>query len=167
MPPLAAWKKPARSWSAPVNAPRRCPKNSDSISVSGIAPQLTATNGCGARAPSRWISRATSSLPEPDSPVIATGAMLRASRAMLSRTASMAGDAPMSVPSPGDGMPPTGRAAPASGSVTRAAVATGCAGRARGSKRVAAPGAPPSTTDCRSAERTSVRSATRPTGLDR
>jgi len=42
---LAVWKKPSRSAFAPVKEPLRTPKNSDSSSDSGIAPQLTATNG--------------------------------------------------------------------------------------------------------------------------
>ena len=50
------------------------------MSSEGIAPQFTGTNGPSARAPLSWISRATSSLPVPDSPVMCTGAWLRATR---------------------------------------------------------------------------------------
>ena len=50
MPPCAALKRPSRRLVAPVNAPRSCPNSSASISVSGNAAQLTATNGPSARA---------------------------------------------------------------------------------------------------------------------
>ncbi|MNN36180.1 hypothetical protein D3C81_1500640 [compost metagenome] len=94
MPPLAAWKKPPRSLSAPVKAPLTWPKNSDSISVSGMAPQLTAINGCEARALIAWMARAARSLPLPDSPLMTTGAMLRASRESERRTSCMAAEWP-------------------------------------------------------------------------
>src|SRR5437899_1758590 len=45
VPPAATSKRPRLRRSAPVNAPRSCPKSSDSASVSGSAAQLTATNG--------------------------------------------------------------------------------------------------------------------------
>ena len=63
---------PGLSATAPVNAPFLWPNSSDSISSSGIAPQLTATNGAFAREPSVCSARATSSLPVPLSPVIST-----------------------------------------------------------------------------------------------
>ena len=47
MPPLATSNSPTRCSSAPVNAPLRWPNSSLSISVSGSAPQLIATNGIG------------------------------------------------------------------------------------------------------------------------
>ena len=72
MPPSASWNRPGLSAIAPVNAPFSWPNSSDSISASGIAPQLTATNGFFARAPSVCSARATSSLPVPLSPVIST-----------------------------------------------------------------------------------------------
>ncbi len=59
-------------WSAPVKAPRMWPKSSDSSSVSGTAPQLSATNGLSRRSELKWIARATISLPVPDSPVMST-----------------------------------------------------------------------------------------------
>ena len=46
VPRLASSKQPARRAIAPVNAPFSWPKSSDSSSVSGIAAQLSATNGC-------------------------------------------------------------------------------------------------------------------------
>jgi hypothetical protein len=46
---MSGLKKPPRSASAPVKAPFTWPKNSASISVSGIAPQFTAMNAPSAR----------------------------------------------------------------------------------------------------------------------
>ena len=65
-----------RAW-APVNEPFSCPKNSDSMSSLGIAAQLTTTNGPvsglpGSGSELKWMARATSSLPVPDSPSMAT-----------------------------------------------------------------------------------------------
>ncbi len=61
-----------------------------------MAPQLTATKGCSARGPPRWIIRAASSLPLPDSPLMYTGAWLFARRSIMLRTCSIAGDTPRS-----------------------------------------------------------------------
>ena len=108
VPPLAAWKKPSRSSPAPVKAPLRWPKNSDSIRFSGIAPQFTATKGFAARELWAWISRAASSLPAPDSPLIAIGAIERARRAIWARSDCMAVEAPIRrepVPSPSGAVP--------------------------------------------------------------
>src|SRR5213076_200081 len=52
--------------------------------VLGKAPALSATNGPAGWAPSRCSSRATSSLPDPLSPVISTGLGIAATRAMVS-----------------------------------------------------------------------------------
>ena len=68
VPPSAAWNSPLCACTAPENAPRAWPKSSDSSSGSGIAPQLTATNGLSPRGLARWIARARSSLPVPESP---------------------------------------------------------------------------------------------------
>ena len=52
VPPSASWKRPSRSAEAPVNEPRRWPKNSLSQISSGMAAQLTRTYGAGrSRAP--------------------------------------------------------------------------------------------------------------------
>ncbi len=59
-----------------------------------MAPQFTATNGCAARVLMAWIARAARSLPLPDSPLITTGAMLRASRDSEWRTSCMAAECP-------------------------------------------------------------------------
>ncbi len=82
------------SATAPVKLPFLCPKNSLSISSVGIAPQLTGTNGPSRRGPDSWISRATSSLPVPESPEMCTGAWLRATLAIISRSSSMGFDRP-------------------------------------------------------------------------
>ncbi len=64
-----------------MNAPRACPKSSDSTSPGGMAPQFTGTKGMAARGESSWSARATSSLPVPLSPemstVVETGASFR------------------------------------------------------------------------------------------
>ena len=69
MPPVVASKKPARSRSAPVKAPRAWPKSSLSSRVSVTAPQFTATKGPLLREHSSWMRRASRSLPAPLSPV--------------------------------------------------------------------------------------------------
>ena len=96
VPPLAAWKRPGRSASAPVKLPFLCPKSSLSIRSSGIAPQFTGTKGPSARGPCSWMRRATNSLPVPDSPLTYTGAWLRASRATRARTACIGAESPTS-----------------------------------------------------------------------
>ena len=60
-----------------------CPNSSLSISSPGIAAQFTSTNGLLARGDSRWIARATSSLPVPFSPVMSTRASVGATFSML------------------------------------------------------------------------------------
>ena len=100
MPPLAASKQPGRSLCAPVNAPFSCPKSSLSISVSGIAPQFSATNGSSARSLSSCRARAATSLPVPLSPVIRTVICVPAARRRRSETRAMAGEAPTSRPRP-------------------------------------------------------------------
>ena len=72
VPPEAVSNFPGFCRSAPVNAPFSWPNSSLSKSVSGIAPQSTATNGAEARGLAWWIARATSSLPVPVSPVTST-----------------------------------------------------------------------------------------------
>ena len=57
MPFSASRKRPLRSRSAPVNAPRTWPKSSLSRRFAGIAPQLTPRNGCFARGPATWMAR--------------------------------------------------------------------------------------------------------------
>jgi len=80
-------------------------------------------------------------LPEPDSPVIATGAMLRAIRAMLARTSCTAWETPSSI------VPADRSAAAVADPRSAGPVAAG-------------PGS-------WSAERTSARNASSPTGLAR
>ena len=52
-----------------------------------------------ARGPRVWISRATSSLPLPDSPAMCTGACERAKRSIMPRSDSISGDCPSKRPS--------------------------------------------------------------------
>ncbi len=78
VPPCAVWNSPALAWRASVNAPRSQPNSSASMSVSGMAAQLTSTNGPRARAPARWIVAATSPLPVPVSPRTRMGGERRA-----------------------------------------------------------------------------------------
>ena len=72
MPPWARANRPFLFATAPVNAPRTCPKSSDSSSVSGIAAQFTRISGMARCALRSWMARATSSLPVPVSPVMST-----------------------------------------------------------------------------------------------
>ena len=94
MPASAASKSPMRSATAPVKAPRACPKSSLSIKLSGVAPQLWATNAALRRSLSAWSARAISSLPVPVSPSTSTGSSLSAMRGSASRTSHHAGDSP-------------------------------------------------------------------------
>ena len=66
MPPVASTNLPIWRSVAPVNAPFSWPNRIDSTRLSGIAPQLTATNGLARRSPVPWMARAISSLPTPD-----------------------------------------------------------------------------------------------------
>ena len=83
-PAIGEFELPGSAVSAPVYAPRSCPKSSASASVGGMAPQLTATNGFSARGLWRWMAQATSSFPVPVSPVMSTVAWEGATRAMRS-----------------------------------------------------------------------------------
>ena len=68
VPPSAVRNSPALSLSAPVNAPFRCPKNSDAASSSGTVPQSTGTYGLFHLWLRSCISCATCSFPVPDAP---------------------------------------------------------------------------------------------------
>ena len=82
VPARASSKRPGLRVTAPVKAPFSWPNNSLSSRFSGIAAQLTATNGPVALGPCSWIARATTSFPVPDSPWISTVAVLGATRAI-------------------------------------------------------------------------------------
>src|SRR5215467_14282373 len=73
VPPCASTNLPICRSVAPVNAPFSWPNRIDSTRLSGMAPQLTATNGFDLRSPLPWMARANNSLPTPDSPSISTG----------------------------------------------------------------------------------------------
>ena len=71
--PIASTNLPVWRSVAPVKAPFSWPNRIDSTRLSGMAPQLTATNGLARRSPEPWMARAISSLPTPDWPSISTG----------------------------------------------------------------------------------------------
>ncbi len=98
VPPSADWNLPGRLAMAEVKAPFTWPKSSLSIKFSGMAPQLTATKGPEARLLRRWISRASSSLPVPVSPVISTLMSVAATRCSLRKISSIDGHEPMISP---------------------------------------------------------------------
>ena len=101
MPPAASSKRPARSRTAPVKAPRTWPKSSLSRSSPGRAPQFTATKGPARRGERAWIACATTSLPVPLSPVSSTVVSLCSRFSISRKTRSIAGERPMS-PGKGD-----------------------------------------------------------------
>ena len=74
---------------SPVKAPLTWPNNSLSSRSGGIAAQFSAMKGPALRAPTRWMVRATTSLPVPVSPVINTVASLSATRPMVFCTSRM------------------------------------------------------------------------------
>ena len=67
VPSCACSNAPARVSTAPVNAPRRCPNNSASTRLSGIAPTFRGTY-CPLRPLRSCMARAMMSFPVPDSP---------------------------------------------------------------------------------------------------
>ena len=84
-------ERPTCRASAPVKAPFSWPNSSLSMSVAGMAAQLTRTIARPCRGPRSWISVATSSLPVPVSPSSSTVASVAATCSICSRTRSMAG----------------------------------------------------------------------------
>ncbi len=91
VPPSACSKRPRRCVCAPVKAPRSWPKSSLSSKSFGMAAVLMATKGPPATGECLCSARATSSLPEPDSPVISTVTTLWLNRPMARNTSCMAG----------------------------------------------------------------------------
>ena len=94
VPVCAVSNLPLRLATASVNEPFSWPNSSLSISVSGMAAQLTATKGPFDLADSSWIRLAASSLPVPFSPVMSTRASERALWSMSSRTSAIAAELP-------------------------------------------------------------------------
>ena len=82
-----------------MNEPFSWPNSSLSISVSGSAAQLMATNGPCRRGLSACMVRATSSLPVPLSPVISTQALLGPACCSSAKISCILGDVPTSSPS--------------------------------------------------------------------
>ena len=87
MPPSASANAPSLVESAPVNAPRSCPKNSLPERVGTIVVQSSTTRSrfC-VRASSAWMSRAASSFPVPLSPVMRTGESVNRAISTIRRT---------------------------------------------------------------------------------
>ena len=92
MPPSACASRPSDRCCAPVNAPRSWPKSSESMSVAGIAPQSTITNGLARRALSWCTVCASRSLPVPLSPVMSTVVSVAATRRVRSSSSVIAAD---------------------------------------------------------------------------
>ncbi len=92
VPPEASSNKPCLRLSAPVNAPFSWPNSSLSSRDSGIAPTLTGTKGPCARLLRRCMSRATTSLPVPLSPVMSTVEFVGATRVTRSYTFFITGE---------------------------------------------------------------------------
>ena len=78
-----------------MKAPFTWPKSSLSKRLSETAPMSTEMKTSPARAERRWISRATSSLPEPFSPRMRTLASVADTLAMVSKISRMGGESPM------------------------------------------------------------------------
>ena len=93
VPPSATSKYPDRVDVAPVKAPFSCPKSSESIVPSGIAPQFTAINLLCFLCESWWMIFGKDSFPTPLSPVtktvISVGATLTAFSIALSSPAEL------------------------------------------------------------------------------
>ncbi len=83
VPPLACSNLPSLRSTAPVKAPFSKPKSSLSRSSLGIAAQLRAMNGLPNRLELKWMARAMSSLPVPDSPWTRTVTSLGATLPMV------------------------------------------------------------------------------------
>ncbi len=88
-PPSATRKRPREVLTAPVKAPRTCPKSSLSSRPSGSAPEFTLTKGCPALLLIRCIALATNSLPVPLSPVTSTVLSVLLTRLTRSTTAAI------------------------------------------------------------------------------
>src|ERR1700730_14710302 len=97
-PPAANSICPGFARCATVNAPRSNPNNSDSSSDSGSAAQLIATNGPRRRGEARWMNRATTSFPTPDSPCRHVVVSVAATWIALLSTSHQAGDWPTGLP---------------------------------------------------------------------
>ena len=100
VPSSAASNRPRRLATAPVKAPLTCPKRVDSSSSDGMALVCTGTKGPSARGLRRWMARATSSFPVPDSPTMRMLERAGAARFTSSKTSRMRGLRPTISPSP-------------------------------------------------------------------
>ena len=100
VPRSASSKRPSRRRWAPVKDPFSWPKSSLSMSVSGMAAQLTATKGRSALRLERWRVRATSSLPVPDSPTTSTVASVPPTFSIVRYRALIGRERPINSPKP-------------------------------------------------------------------
>ncbi len=98
VPPCACSKTPARSRSAPVNAPRTNPNSSDSTSVGATELQSNTTKGPCLHRLASWMPRASSSLPVPDSPTSKTVSWVAAATCSLANSARIASVPPTASP---------------------------------------------------------------------
>ena len=102
MPPFACSIRPIRRFAAPVKAPTSWPKSSLSSTLSGSAPQFSATKL--PRRPLQRCSRlATTSLPDPVSPRTSTSTAASATCRIVSRSRTIDSVSPtsdMSSPTP-------------------------------------------------------------------
>ena len=95
VPPLACSKRPKRWVAAPVKEPFSWPNSSLSINSLGIAATFKAINGLCARGLCRCRARATSSLPEPEGPLMSTLTLEKDRRPIARKTSCIAGAWPM------------------------------------------------------------------------
>jgi hypothetical protein len=93
VPPSASPKRPWRARTAPVKAPRACPKSSASASSATRAAQLKRTKVRPARPEARQMASATRSLPVPLSPETSTVTSRGATRATSAASRRMASEA--------------------------------------------------------------------------
>lgn len=98
MPPSAVATKPWLAVTAPVYAPRTCPKSWASMKCAGMVPQWTVTMGPLARSEASWSMATTSSLPVPFSPVMSTVQLDEATRSTVWTTSRMPGCGPTILP---------------------------------------------------------------------
>ena len=95
VPPLASLKYPLRSLTAPVKAPLTCPKSSESMVPSGMAPQFTAMYLPCLRTLFVCIIFGKNSLPTPLSPVMSTVRSVLATCIAVSIALNSPGSFPM------------------------------------------------------------------------
>ena len=96
MPPWACSNVPTLRWPPVPWTPASTPNSSISTRSGAMVAALMATNGAASRFDWAWISRATTSLPEPGGPEISTRLPVGATRLIALRTWVMAALPPIS-----------------------------------------------------------------------